>query len=430
MGSSRRRSSIFSQKLDRVAFIAYFLGAVVPLAALAVVVQRYLLPTITDRLVGIGLIGLVVSIGVLSFCSFLVLRRTTRTSLQQLDTDKKRMASLLDVSGTLAAVAHGSDAASTAARYAKELCNAQAAFVIMRGEADSPPILLESAGKDAAKLYQSLGGSIVELANLVMSEGKPALRGSDEKGKGSGITSTAVVPLTGETAPLGVLATVRTEPGPPINEVELDSLSTLAGLASVALRNADLQDAQRNFFTHVIDILNTALDSHLDYHHGHGDRVAQYANRIGRALELDDRRMQRLHFAALLHDIGMLKFDRALQKDSKACQKHTVLGFRMLNRIRLWHDIAPIVHHHHEWFDGNGYPEQLAGEAIPLESRIIGLCEAFDSMTSNASYKKAIPMADALQEIRDGSGTQFDPQVVRAFLGLVDRGVIEICEVN
>ena len=107
MGSSRRRSSIFSQKLDRVAFISYFLGAVVPLAALAVVVQRYLLPTITDRLVGIGLIGLVVSIGVLSFCSFLVLRRTTRTSLQQLDTDKKRMASLLDVSGTLAAVAHG-----------------------------------------------------------------------------------------------------------------------------------------------------------------------------------------------------------------------------------------------------------------------------------------------------------------------------------
>jgi putative nucleotidyltransferase with HDIG domain len=426
MGASRKRQSIFSQKLDRVAFIAYFLGAVVPLAALAVVVQRYLLPTVTDRLLAFGLIGLVVSIGVLSFCSFLVLRRTARESLRRLDGDKRRLAALLDVSSTLSSVVHGGDAAATAARYATELTGARAAFVVVRGESGGPPVLLESAGKDAGKLYQSLGRSMVELTQLVMSEGKPALRGRAGRTDNSGITSAAVVPLAGETAPLGVLAVVQTEPGSGFNPAEVDSLSTLAGLVSVALRNADLQDAQRNFFTHVIDILNTALDSHLDYHTGHGTRVAKYANPIGHDLGFDDRRMQRLHFAALLHDIGMLKFDRSLQKNSKACQKHTVLGYRMLNRIRLWQDIAPIVHHHHEWFDGNGYPEGIAGDAIPLESRVIGLCEAFDSMTSSTSYKTAMTMDDALRQVRDGAGTQFDPQVVRAFLGLVERGVIEL----
>ncbi len=87
----------------------------------------------------------------------------------------------------------------------------------------------------------------------------------------------------------------------------MDALTTLAGLTSVAMRNADLRDSQRNFFSHMTEILVTALDVHLDYNNGHGTRVAQTANRVGRAMNLDDGRLQNLHFASLLHDIGMLK---------------------------------------------------------------------------------------------------------------------------
>jgi putative nucleotidyltransferase with HDIG domain len=150
--------------------------------------------------------------------------------------------------------------------------------------------------------------------------------------------------------------------------------------------------------------------------------VAAAANRLGRALGFDARRLQRLHFAALLHDIGMLKLDSSLQHDSKLCARHTLLGSRMLGRIRLWQEIAPIVHHHHEWFDGRGYPDGIAGEAIPLEARIIALCDAFDSMTSPTSYKPARPLATAVRELEAGAGTQFDPELVKTFLELIQSG--------
>ena len=88
-------------------------------------------------------------------------------------------------------------------------------------------------------------------------------------------------------------------------------------------------------------------------------------------------------------------------------------------------DVAPVVHHHHEWYDGTGYPEGIAGEAIPLEARIISLCDAFDSMTSEQSYKAAVSMEAALRELDRNSGTQFDPRVVEAFQELAAQGAIE-----
>ena len=122
----------------------------------------------------------------------------------------------------------------------------------------------------------------------------------------------------------------------------------------------------------------------------------------------------------------MLKLDASLQHDSKLCAKHTLLGARMLGRIRLWQELAPIVQHHHEWFDGSGYPDGIAGEAIPLEARIIALCDAFDSMTSPTSYKPARPLAAAVRELEACAGTQFDPELVRRFVALIDEGELGI----
>ncbi len=98
----------------------------------------------------------------------------------------------------------------------------------------------------------------------------------------------------------------------------------------------------------------------------------------------------------------------------------------MLSAIRVWEDIAPFVLYHHEWFNGQGYPEGLAGENIPLEARVIGLAEAVDSMVSRSSYKDAMPAQDMLKQVRDGAGTQFDPEVARVFLALVERGEVEL----
>jgi len=103
-----------------------------------------------------------------------------------------------------------------------------------------------------------------------------------------------------------------------------------------------------------------------------------------------------------------------------------MLGYRMLAPIQLWAEFAPFILHHHEWFDGNGYPDALAGEAIPLESRIIGLAEAFDSMTSDSSYKQSVDQEEAIRRIEAGSGTQFDPAVVKVFLDLWRRAALNL----
>ncbi len=287
---------------------------------------------------------------------------------------------------------------------------------------ESKPSLAESAGEDPEALYQKIGGPLDEIARIVMDHGRPVHR-NPSPSDASPFAAVAV-PLPGEREAVGVLTVVRPGGSTGFQESEADALSTLAALAAVSLHNAELRDTQRNFFSHVTDMLATALDAHLGFNTGHGQRVAQLANQVGRTLELADDRLHRLHFASLLHDIGMLRLDRNQQMNPRTCEKHCTLGFRMLNRIRLWKDMAPVVHTHHEWWDGSGYPEGLSGDAIPLEARIIALCDAYDSITSDASYRSTLSRADAVGEIQRCKGTQFDPIVVEAFVKLFEDGAL------
>jgi HD-GYP domain-containing protein (c-di-GMP phosphodiesterase class II) len=240
-----------------------------------------------------------------------------------------------------------------------------------------------------------------------------------------GLTAGAAVPLRAKDGARGALVTVHVERGRAFDPRHAGALSTLAGLAAVAVHNADLRDAQRNFFAHATDLVVSALDAYLDYHPGHSRRVAHFANVMGRRAGLDEGRLSRLHFAALLHDIGMLKIDRDHWGIPAAHKKHPGMGARMIERIRLWEDAAPFVLHHHEWWNGQGYPDGLEGEAIPLEARIIGIAEAFDSMTT-AEYRGKLPVEEALRRVEAGAGSQFDPRLAGLFVGVVREGAVKL----
>jgi HD-GYP domain-containing protein (c-di-GMP phosphodiesterase class II) len=412
--ATTQKLSIISQSLDRAAFVAYFLGAVVPFVALAYLVSVFVLPELSDEFATAGILALVLSIGVLSAAAFLLLRNVARRSIGQMRVSNERLEALLDASVRLAGAPHETQVASVAATCAQRIAEAPAAFFVA-APPGAPPKLEAVAGDRA--LWPRVEAHLGETLAQALQENRPVLW----RGTPSDPTSGAFVPAQG----VGAIAVVTPQRGGADGAI-LRPLATLAAQVSVAARRVELLEAQRNFFVHVTDMLVAALDTHMDLQAGHARRVAQLSNRIGRELGLDDARRQRLHFAALLHDVGMLRIDPGKLDDRRVARQHPQLGHRMLAPIQLWSEVAPLVLHHHEWFDGNGYPEQLAGDAIPLESRIIGVAEAFDSMTSESTYKPSVPRDEAVRRIEAGAGTQFDPAVVRVFLELSRRGDLDL----
>ena len=156
----------------------------------------------------------------------------------------------------------------------------------------------------------------------------------------------------------------------------------------------------------------------------HAARCAQYANALAEQLRLPSDEIEAIRVAALLHDLGKVEIpDSILQKPGPLTEKewqlmrqHPVLSHRALAQLGGFSDVLPLVRHHHERFDGSGYPDGLSGEEIPSGSRLILVIDAFDAMTSNRPYRQAMSVADAAKELVRCSGSQFDPRVVRAFL--------------
>lgn len=173
----------------------------------------------------------------------------------------------------------------------------------------------------------------------------------------------------------------------------------------------------------LIDVIVEILNERDAYTFQHSYRVAEYAVKIAESMFEDDETVERIHLAAHLHDIGKIGIpDTVLNKPGKLSpedmalmQSHSRKGFHILNRIPLFKNIARIVLHHHERYDGQGYPDGLKGTQIPIESRVIAVADAFDAMTSHRTYRKGMGMARALKEINAHGGDQFDPGVVEHF---------------
>ncbi|MFC2075066.1 HD-GYP domain-containing protein [Bdellovibrionota bacterium] len=200
------------------------------------------------------------------------------------------------------------------------------------------------------------------------------------------------------------------------------------------IQNIILEDRYRQLFIDTIRAIVGALEAKDDYTLGHSLRVSQYALMIGERLGLPKERIQNLELAALLHDIGKIQTpDRILTKidslntaEFKVMKLHPLTGAEFLGRLDALQHIVPFVKHHHERFDGNGYPDGLGGDKIPLESRIILVADSFDAMTTNRSYRKALPKESACKELERCAESQFDPKIVKVFIDVLSK--VEIGE--
>ena len=184
-----------------------------------------------------------------------------------------------------------------------------------------------------------------------------------------------------------------------------------------------------------IEALAAAIDARDTYTHGHSHRVADYAHIIATELEEEEEiDMENLHLGALLHDVGKIGVsDQLLRKPSKltpqefeTIKSHVQIGHEMVQGVEFLRNIGPIILHHHENFGGGGYPNGLSGKNIPVESRIIMVCDAFDAMTSTRTYRKAGPLEHALEELTKHKGRQFDPDVVEALKSAIRKGKLKL----
>jgi len=194
---------------------------------------------------------------------------------------------------------------------------------------------------------------------------------------------------------------------------------------------AEKHQELRTAYVQTIRALAEAVDAKDAYTRGHSERVGVYASKLAREMNFPKEFIERVYIAGVLHDVGKIgvpdhiitKPDRLTDDEYAEIKKHPEIGAKILEPVTFLADIVPCVRHHHEWYDGSdqGYPLHLAGERIPLPSRVILVADTVEAMTSDRPYRKALPLEAVLNELHRYAGTQFDPVCAKAMLVLLER---------
>ncbi|KLO22331.1 phosphohydrolase [Marinitoga sp. 1155] len=170
-----------------------------------------------------------------------------------------------------------------------------------------------------------------------------------------------------------------------------------------------------------------ALEYYDDYTRGHSERVATWASLIAEKMNIDKQRIERIYWAGILHDIGKIfvpqsilnKANKLTSEEYEKIKLHPIKGEELIRKVEDMKDISKIIRHHHERWDGKGYPDNLSGENIPLESRILTVVDSFDAMISERPYKKPLTKEQAIDELKRLAGSQFDEKVVISFIEIL-----------
>jgi diguanylate cyclase (GGDEF)-like protein len=229
----------------------------------------------------------------------------------------------------------------------------------------------------------------------------------------------AIAPVILDGGRLGVIA-VTLPDGIEFGEGRLRLLAGIAHQAKLALASAGNFDTLERTFLETVEALANALEANDEYTSSHARWITDLALKVGQELGLEGASLKRLELGALFHDIGKIGIPETIlskpgpltQEEREIVETHPELGEKIIAPIDRLEEVRPIVRHCHERYDGAGYPDRLAGSDIPIESRIILVCDAYHAMTTDRPYRKRLPVDEALRRLHDAAGTQFDPRVV------------------
>ncbi len=338
----------------------------------------------------------------------------------------ERLEKINEVGRVLTSIIETDELIKLIIRTTAELLYAEKGSIhLMKGEDESLTLIykigtgVEAITASAGELHPLYGSMLLEGSNAFINH-------NDE----SGYSPAIGVPLRMKGQIIGgMLLEVKTD-GTEFTDDDLELLATMANQAMVAIENAWLYETVKTNYFGTIQALVNALEASDQYTKGHSERVRFLSLELAKYVGLDFRELEVLEHAAILHDIGKIGIDSmVLNKQGKLSSSefslvraHPIIGDEILGPIGTLEGVRTTILQHHERYDGGGYPYGIAGDEISLKARILAVVDTFDAMLMDRPYRKAFPLHKALDELRQGAGTQFDPFVVNAFLEMIYTG--------
>ncbi|HEX6961998.1 MAG TPA: HD-GYP domain-containing protein [Lacipirellula sp.] len=329
----------------------------------------------------------------------------------------------------------------------REMIGAEAIYFVRPGVNDRPQVVSSCCfSPDATECVDH--GTVSRLANMFCDRAAVApcvkndIRTTDPAARAAGVRQFLMVPIGTGARSFGWFVAInrsaagRQWPPSPLLQLGQDEFGTweasllnaAATLIASHASNLELIREKELLLTNMVRTLVSALDSKDAYTRGHSERVAMFSKRIAEQLGYTEAETEKLYLSGLLHDVGKIgvsdavlrKPDKLTDEEFAEIKRHPDEGWGILLELEQLNYVLPGVLHHHEQVNGTGYPDGLKGQEIPLDARIMAVADAYDAMTSDRAYRKGMPHEKALEILKSGAGTQWDTEVMDAFLNVID----------
>ncbi len=358
--------------------------------------------------------------------------------LNTMERNNLELTNLLKISSSLNVAGDSKEILNRLTELAGDSMNCEAASIMLINERERVLEFVVATGEKKTRL-ETISIPIGEgIAGWVAFHGEPQIvndtridsrfTGKVDEESGFETRQILATPLRLDSRIIGVLEVINSRDRRVFTENDLRALNAIGDRAATIIETTRTIEFQQNFYIQVTNIIVKSIEKKDVYAEGHPWRVAELCHKIGTAMDMTETEKNDLHYGALLHDIGKLDMPSSIfgkrnlsERELDLIRQHPVKGAKLLNPIILWNAVVPFVLYHQESWDGSGYPFGRSGTDIPIQARIINLAEAFSVMRSPNSYKKQFSTKEAVLEVMRASERQFDPDVVKTFIGVLEK---------
>ena len=358
--------------------------------------------------------------------------------LAEFEREKKEMSDLLRVSSSLDVSSDTKEILKRLTDLAAESMNCEAASIMMINARERVLEFVVATGEKGQRLEtitiplgEGIAGWVaVNGQSQIVNDTRkdPRFTGKVDQESGFVTKQILAIPMWLEGEIVGVLEVINTRDNRVIGEEDLRILGSIGERAATIIATVHRIEAQQNFYIQTTNIIVRAIEKKDIFSEGHSWKVAELAHKMARAMNLSSEERHDIHFGSLLHDLGKLDLPSILfnkrtltEREIDILRQHPVRGAKLLEPITLWKSVVPCVLHHHEAWDGNGYPFGRSGDSIPIGARIINLAESFTVMRAANTYKRQLTLKEAVLEVMRSSGKQFDPEIVKVFVSVLEK---------